>query len=214
MQRSNQLSYEPTDLRLLYFTTPCAFYPSGIRLINMFDKGVKKVIGEYFQIIFIFLIVFAIVYFFVGQLYEVVGNSMLPTFTDKEQLIAEKISVNINNIERGDIIIFKNMNENGRLLIKRIIGLPGDNLKIQDGDVYINANLLTEDYLSDDTVTNGKRILEEGPEYKIPQDSYVVMGDNREESNDSREWGYVKKENIVGRVVLVYYPLQNFRFVK
>jgi len=180
----------------------------------MFDKGVKKVIGEYFQIIFIFLIVFAIVYFFVGQLYEVVGNSMLPTFTDKEQLIAEKISVNINNIERGDIIIFKNMNENGRLLIKRIIGLPGDNLKIQDGDVFINENLLTEDYLSDDTVTNGKRILEEGPEYKIPQDSYVVMGDNREESNDSREWGYVKKENIVGRVVLVYYPLQNFRFVK
>ena len=64
------------------------------------------------------------------------------------------------------------------------------------------------------TVTKGKRILEEGPEYKIPQDSYVVMGDNREESNDSRDWGYVKKENIIGRVVLVYYPLKNFRFVK
>ena len=180
----------------------------------MFDKNVKKVIVEYFQIIFIFLIVFAIIYFFVGQLFEVVGDSMIPNFRDKEQLIAEKISININNTERGDVIIFKNINENNRLLIKRIIGLPGENIKIQDGKVYINGDELSETYLEDGTVTEGKRILGEGPEYKIPKDSYVVMGDNREESNDSREWGYVKKENIVGRVVLVYYPLQNFRFVK
>jgi len=139
---------------------------------------------------------------------------MIPNFRDKEQLIAEKISININNTERGDVIIFKNINENNRLLIKRVIGLPGENLKILDGNVYINGEKLTEDYLKEGTLTTGKRILEEGPEYKIPEDSYVVMGDNREQSNDSREWGYVKKENIVGRVVLVYYPLQNFRFVK
>jgi signal peptidase I len=180
----------------------------------MFDKNVKKVIAEYFQIIFIFLIVFAIIYFFVGQLFEVVGNSMLPTFQDKEQLVAEKISINTSNMKRGDVIIFKNINENNRLLIKRIVGLPEESIRIQDGKVFINEEELSEDYLKDDTVTIGKRVLEEGLEYKIPEDSYVVMGDNREESNDSREWGYVKKENIVGKVVLVYYPLQNFRFIK
>ena len=110
----------------------------------MFDKNIKKAVGEYFQIIFIFLVVFAIIYFFVGQLFEVVGDSMLPTFRDKEQLVAEKISVNIDNIERGDVIIFKNINENNRLLIKRIIGLPGEKIKIQDGNVYINGEKLSK----------------------------------------------------------------------
>ncbi len=180
----------------------------------MKDKKLLEVITEYFQIIFIFILVFGVVYFFVGQLFEVTGGSMLPNFHDKEQIIAEKLSVNLMNIERGDVIIFKNPHENNRLLIKRIIGLPEEKIQILEGLVYINGEKLNEDYLTPGTTTKGKRILEEGPEYKIPKDSYVVMGDNRNESNDSREWGYIKTENIVGRTVLVYYPLKNFRFIK
>lgn len=139
---------------------------------------------------------------------------MLPSFVDKEQIIAEKLSVNLSNVERGDVIIFKNPYENNRLLIKRVIGLPEEKFQILDGFVYINGERIKEDYLAPDTATKGKRLLEEGPEYKIPEDSYVVLGDNRNESNDSREWGYIKTENIVGRTVLVYYPLKNFRFIK
>ena len=180
----------------------------------MKDKKLLNVITDYFQIIFIFILVFGIIYFFVGQLFEVTGGSMLPNFHDKEQIIAEKLSVNLANIERGDVIIFKNPHENDRLLIKRIIGLPEEKIQLLDGFVYINGEKLEENYLIPGTETRGKRILEEGPEYKIPEDSYVVMGDNRNESNDSREWGYIKTENIIGRTVLVYYPLKDFRFIK
>lgn len=180
----------------------------------MKDKKLRDIISSYFQVIFIFLLVFVIIYFFVGQLFEVTGGSMLPNFQDKEQLIAEKISVSLTNLERGDVIIFKNTYENDRLLIKRIIGLPGESLQILDGSVFINGEKLNENYLPTDTYTKGKRILEEGPEYRIPKDSYVVMGDNRDESNDSREWGYVKNEDIIGRTILVCYPLKNVRFVK
>jgi signal peptidase I len=177
------------------------------------NKSVGQVIGMYFQVIFIFLIVFVILYFFLGQLYEVIGDSMYPNFYDKEQLIAEKLSAQFGNLERGDVVIFERPGNENKLLIKRIIGMPDEKILIQDGYVYINGEYLQEPYVQEDTLTEGMRIIESGFEYTIPTDSYMVMGDNREKSTDSREWGFVKSENIIGRAILVYYPLKNIRFV-
>ncbi len=177
-------------------------------------RPLLKAILESLQIIGIFSLVFLIIYLFVGQLLEVTGDSMYPNFHDKEQIIAEKMSVNVNSLKRGDIVIFKHPFEKDRLLIKRLIGLPEENLALKDGGIYINGEKLNEPYLSADVKTKGQRILEEGPEYKVPKNSYVVMGDNRTESTDSREWGYVKKELIVGKGILVYYPLNRIRFIK
>ena len=182
--------------------------------MTMSNKKIKTVIADYLLTLTIFALVFSVVYFFVGQLFEVTGESMVPNFQDKEQLLAEKISVNLSNLERGDVIIFKNPFENDRLLIKRIIGLPGEKFQISNGLVYINGEKLTENYLPEGTQTKGRRLLEEGPEYTIPANSFVVLGDNREKSTDSRDWGYVKNEMIVGRAVLVYYPIKNMRIVK
>ncbi len=175
---------------------------------------ISSVINEYLQIILIFLMVFTIVYLFIGQLFEVTGDSMFPTFKDKEQIIAEKISVNFTHLKRGDIIIFKNPYEGNKLLIKRVIALPEETFQIKETHVLINNNQLSEPYLNEDVATFGKASLKEEVEYKVPSGSYIVLGDNREQSTDSREWGYVKSENIVGKVALVYYPLKNLRIIQ
>jgi signal peptidase I len=155
-----------------------------------------------------------VVYFFLGQLYEVIGESMEPNFHDQEQLIAEKLSAKFGNLERGDVVIFKRPGEENRLLIKRIVGLPEEKVMLKDGYVYINGEYLQEPYVPEGMMTREMRILESGFEYTIPVDSYMVLGDNREQSTDSREWGFVKSENIIGRAILVYYPLKNLRFVQ
>jgi len=180
----------------------------------MRNKKIKTVITDYVLTLVIFSSVFLIIYFFVGQLFEVTGESMTPSFQDGEQLLAEKISVNFSNLKRGDVVVFKNPFENNRLLIKRIIGLPKEKFQITDGAVYINENKLQEDYLSERMYTKGGRILEENFEYTIPENSFVVLGDNREKSTDSRNWGYVKKDMIIGRAVFVYYPIKNMRIVE
>lgn len=178
------------------------------------DPNLREIIEIYLQVILIFIFVFIVVYLFVGQLFEVTGDSMLPNFKDKEQVIGEKLSVKFSNLERGDIIIFKSPKEDNRLLIKRIIGLPNEEFQIKDGYLYINGKLLTETYLKDNTLTTGLRILEDDFEYKIPIDSYIVLGDNRDQSTDSREWGYVRTDSIVARAIIVYYPLKNFRLIE
>lgn len=174
----------------------------------------SEVIKEYFQVLLIFLIVSVIVYSFVGQLFEVTGDSMLPNYHGGEQLVAEKISINMTHINRGDVVIFKNTFENGRLLIKRVIGMPEEKFQLKNGYVYINDEKLNESYLSEGTLTYGLKKIENNVEYDIPQNSYVVLGDNRDKSTDSRQWGFVEKDSIVGKAIFIYYPFKNIRLIK
>ena len=180
-------------------------------------KSVFKEIGsaliDFSEFLLIGVSVFIIVYLFVGQLLEVSGDSMYPTFKDKEQIIAEKVSINMNELSRGEIIIFKSPKEPEKLLIKRVIALPGETIMINEGSVYINGEILNEEYLVPTVQTEGGMVIREGVEYKIDQDAYVLMGDNRKQSTDSREYGAVDTELIVGRGIIVYYPFSEFRLV-
>ena len=178
----------------------------------------KKIINtllEFFELTLIGALVFVIVYIFIGQLLEVSGNSMEPTFHDKEQIVAEKLTINISNINRGDVVIFNDPTEKDKLVIKRVVGLPNEKIKIENGSIYIDGNLLEETYLSKDTYTNLKynHKLKEGEEYEIGKDSYIVLGDNRDNSRDSREWGALHRNSIIGRALLVYYPLKDIGLV-
>jgi signal peptidase I len=99
--------------------------------------------------------------------------------------------------------------------IKRVIGLPGDSVMVEDGHVYINGTLLNEStYLSSDVVTNSGAFLHEGQSVTVPSEEYIVMGDNRPHSSDSREWGFVKKDELIGKSFFVYWPPQTMRIVK
>ena len=161
--------------------------------------------------------VFVLVYIFLGQLMEVEGNSMFPTYHDKERLVVEKLSLKYKNLERGEVVIFQHPNiEQRHPLIKRVVGLPGETIRIAGGNVYINGEKLDETYIESDNPTEETTggIVEEGVGYDIDENSYFMMGDNRQNSTDSRYFGAVKKEKIIGRSLLIYYPVNRIRLAE
>ncbi len=162
-------------------------------------------------------LVFALVYVFIGQLMEVSGNSMYPTYLDQEKIVVEKVSLKFKEINRGEVVIFQHPQiKEKHLLIKRVVGLPGEVFRISGGFVYINGKKLDEPYLGPNIRTyeleNG--VIKEDVDYPIDANSYVLLGDNRIQSTDSRYFGEVSKDSIVGRSFLVYYPIQRFRLVE
>lgn len=138
---------------------------------------------------------------------QVKGQSMDPTFHDKEYILTDKLSYRFRQPKRGEVIILQSPNNKDVEYIKRIIGLPGDRIRIQGGMVYLNSEALKETYLSVDTPLYPGWFVTEGEEFEVPQNNYFVMGDNRPGSSDSREFGFVPLQNIHGKVVFRYLPI-------
>lgn len=176
-------------------------------------KKTTNIFLEFIELTIIGALTFVIVYVFLGQLLEVSGNSMEPTLHDKEQIIAEKLTINIGELKRGDIVIFNDPTEPTKLVVKRVIGLPAETIRISGGFVYINNQLLEEPYLEPNVYTNIKHnhTIKENEEYEIGPESYILLGDNREHSRDSREWGALHKTSIIGKAFMVYYPMNEFK---
>lgn len=179
----------------------------------MSKPTIIKIAMDFLEMMFIGTAVFFILYIFIAQPLLVTGNSMVPTFLDGEQILAEKISVKANGLTRGEIVVFKHPLNQDRLLIKRVIGLPNDIVLISNNKVIVNGTTLDEPYLSKNVKILGGRIIFEGVAFKVPADSYVVMGDNRNESSDSRDFGPVSKDLVVGKAFLIFYPLNHFKLV-
>lgn len=142
---------------------------------------------------------------FVAQPYVVEGSSMDPTFKDGDYLIVDQISYNFEKPERGDVIILKYPSNPKRFLIKRVIGLPGETVVIKNGKVYIRKN--GEEFrLEENYVVYGKI---DNLEFNLKDKEYFVMGDNRAGSSDSRAWGTLPEENVVGKPILRLLPLNS-----
>jgi signal peptidase I len=157
--------------------------------------------------------VFMMVYLFLFQPHRIDGSSMYPTFHDKEYILTDKISYKRVDPKRGDVIVFrapKPMNDD---FVKRIIGLPGETIMVQDGLVYINGKLLSEIYLPKDLRTKENDFLRNGVSYRIPTGYYMVFGDNRNGSSDSRQWGAIKRTSIIGRAFFRYWPLNAIKLI-
>lgn len=150
--------------------------------------------------------VFMMVYLFLFQPHKVDGNSMYPRFHNKEYILTDKVSYGRGNPQRGDVVVFHAPPPNDADFIKRIIGLPGETIVVQGGRVFINGTLLPEAYLPDGLNTSEKSFLREGVPYAIPVGYYMVFGDNRNFSSDSREWGPVSRKAIVGKAWIRYWP--------
>lgn len=164
----------------------------------------------YFAIV---LVVVGFIYNFVGQQVEVSGASMENTLHDKNHLILEKVSYHFEDPERFDIIVFTPYENNDRLYyIKRIIGLPGETVQIIDSNIYINGELLEEDYGKDPIVDGG---IAKEP-ITLGEDEYFVLGDNRNNSKDSRyaDVGNVKRDSIMGRTWIRIWPLNEIGILK
>jgi signal peptidase I len=131
--------------------------------------------------------------------------SMEPTLCKDNYVMVNKLVYMIGSPDRGDIIVFRYPPNPDEQYIKRVIGLPGDRIHISGGEVFVNDELLSEPYVSMQTKSGG--------DWVIPEDSLFVMGDNRNNSRDSRFWGMVPYENLIGKAFAVYWPPENWRMV-
>ena len=168
---------------------------------------------DFLETIVVSLAIFAVVYIFLFQPHQVDGQSMTPNFQNGEYILTDKISYRIHAPNRGDVVVFHSPQDERVDFIKRILGVPGDTIKIQSGYVYLNGTKLEEEYLNDPGAVLSGRFLRENSEVKIPAGQYFVMGDNRSHSSDSREWGLVTSGGIVGRAFFRYWPISDFGVV-
>lgn len=170
---------------------------------------------EFLETVVIALLFFAIMYIFLFQPHQVKGNSMLPNFINGEYLLTNKLVYRFKDPGRGDIVVFRAPENNQYDYIKRIIGLPGDTVKILNGNIYINNQKIDESaYLSPTIQSRPGYYLHEGKEIVIPPNSYLVFGDNRTNSSDSRDFGPIPKESIVGKAWFMYWPPAKIGLIK
>lgn len=175
-------------------------------------------LGEFFldvlEVIVFAVAIFLFVYLLILRPHKIKGASMMPNYPDGEYLLTEKVSYYAHDPERGDVIVFKPPISQEDEFIKRVIGLPGEKIKVSNGKVYINGKELNESYLSSTLFTGAGTFLEEDKELVVPEGQYLVMGDNRPHSSDGRAWGYITKKSISGKAWLVYWPTTKAGFVK
>jgi signal peptidase I len=143
---------------------------------------------------------------FIAEPRYIPSNSMLPTLHIGDRLVVEKISYRFNSPKFGDIVVFQpppKLQSRGyskdQAFIKRIIGTPGDTLKIDNGKVYLNGNILQEDYIKEPP-------SKPYPLVEVPPNQYFMMGDNRNDSNDSRYWDFLPRQNMIGKAIFRFWP--------
>lgn len=151
---------------------------------------------------------FIVIYLFIMGPNQVRGVSMEKTFQTGDYILTSRIAYKFKPIERGDVIVFKSPQNPDIEYIKRVIGLPGDIVLIKNGQVYVNDKLLSENYANTETTPSEGGIVKENEPLTIPTDYIFVMGDNRRESSDSRVFGPIKINSIVGSVFFRYFPSQ------
>ncbi len=140
---------------------------------------------------------------FLYQPVKVEGNSMQPNLEDQERIFINKFVYRLEAIAHGDVVVFRYPRDPSKSYIKRVVGVPGDRVRVAAGRVYLNGQPLREDYISGDGLD-----LRSYPEVVVPAGSYYVMGDHRPMSNDSREFGPVAERFIYGKAVFVYWPVE------
>lgn len=187
--------FQPTQ----YQPTPAA--PPDQR---QFSQPTSVVVREIIETLLLTLFIFWLVNAATGR-YRVQGHSMMPTMKEGEYLIINKLSYYLDNPERGDIIVLHYPRDRTREYIKRIIGLPGDTVEIENGRVIVNGVTLNEPYIADSPDYTGRWV--------VPEDNYFVLGDNRNNSSDSHSWAYLPRSDIVGKAWLVYWPYDEWQLV-
>jgi signal peptidase I len=192
------------------------------------SKGARRTLGcllEVVETLVLTLVIYLLIHNFIAQPFEVEQESMVPTIVEHEYILIDKISPRFSDYDRGDIVVFqppKGYEQGGVPFIKRVIGLPGDKVSLENGRVFVtpsggSAVPLSEPYVVNvdgHTAPTVPRDAEGTAEWTVPDDEYFVMGDNRPESQDSRFFGPISRNSIVGRAWLRYFPLNRLAIME
>jgi signal peptidase I len=177
-------------------------------------KKVYAFILDTLQTILLAASIFLVIYIFFFRPFQVSGESMFPTFKNREYILTNLIALRFGDPARGDVIVFKAPVDKDKDFIKRVMGVGGDIVYLKDGFVYVNGKKVDESkYLASDVRTYGGAFLKEDQPVTVPQGSFLVMGDNRPFSSDSREWGLLERKDIIGKSFFVYWPVNTMRVV-
>jgi signal peptidase I len=191
------------------------FAPGAVEYDHM--EVVKKVIEFVMEILETVTFVgslFIVIYLFFMQPHQVRGSSMDTTFRNNEYILTNKLSYRFGTPQRGDVVVFKSPENKDIDFIKRIIGVPGDKVMVKDGQVFLNDKPLTEHYIQGTTQVHEGGFLKEGQVVTVPMGHLFVMGDNRPRSSDSRTFGPIPRQDIIGKVFFRYFPSNRVGTIK
>jgi signal peptidase I len=166
--------------------------------------GGRSLLREALETILLTLIIFLALNTATGR-FQVRGSSMEPTLHDGQYLVISKLTYWVHPPERGDVIVFRPPNNPADDYIKRVVGLPGEQVEIRDGAILVEGALLEEPYIANPGSYSGT--------WKLEDKEHFVLGDNRNNSSDSHSWGVLPQENIVGRAWLCYWPPEEWGLV-
>ncbi len=200
-----ELQLEEAQTEHLPSTDSEYHHPSdGERVSLVRAFGGRSLLREALETILLTLIIFLVLNTATGR-FQVRGSSMEPTLHDGQYLIIGKLTYWVHPPERGDVIVFHPPNNPADDYIKRVVGLPGEQIEIRDGAVWVDGVLLEESYVASPGFYSGAWSLGDG--------EYFVLGDNRNNSSDSHSWGVFPQENIVGKAWLCYWPPEEWGLV-
>ncbi|BCX03306.1 MAG: hypothetical protein KatS3mg053_1244 [Candidatus Roseilinea sp.] len=204
------MDWWPSTIARMNETAPISSAPEASVLPTQ-PKGStsRAMLREIAETVALFVIVFTIARFAIGN-YSILGQSMEPNYHEDQRLLVDKISPHLLGYNRGDIIIVHSPIQNIEL-IKRLIGKPGDVIELRDNRVYVNGEPLHEPYLPPNANSGPTR---GDMKWTLGEDEYFIMGDNRSFSQDSRAFGPVTSDKIVGRALLLYWPLSDLHIVQ
>ena len=173
-------------------------------------KTVKEEIIEWLKSLVVAFILAMIIRTFFFQAFKIPSSSMYPTLKIGDHLIANKLIYRFRQPERGDVIIFRFPDGSHRDFVKRLIGLPGEKVRIDGGKIYINEQVVTDSEVAGRYYFNTEHM----PEVIVPADDFFVLGDNSGNSFDSRYWGYVPRKDLIGTGLFIYWPPQRIRVIR
>lgn len=194
---------EPSEPKLDASANPPDLEPEAP--VSLFSR-ILSFVGELLHVVIISLAVIVPIRYFLIQPFYVKGASMEPNFYDHEYLIIDELSYRIHEPQRGDIVVFRYPNDPKQFFIKRIVGLPWDTVRVSDGRVAVNGQDLDESAYLHGVRTAGEKEVTLGPA------EYFLMGDNRASSLDSRIFGPVSRQFVVGRVWFRGWPPEKIKF--
>lgn len=190
------------------------------------DKYKKAVIREWVESIVVAFILAMVIRTFVVQAFKIPTGSMRPTLLEGDRILVNKFIYGaripltdarapaVRQPKRGDIIVFLYPQSPTKYYIKRLIAVGGETAQIKDGSIYVNGRLCDEPDFQKRFYYNRGSFGEEGKEITVPPESYFVLGDNSASSMDSRYWGFVPKRFLIGKAMVIFWPLNRIRIIK
>ncbi|OQX53746.1 MAG: signal peptidase I [Candidatus Omnitrophica bacterium 4484_213] len=178
------------------------------------NPNLKQTIREYGESILIAFVLAMFIRTFFVQAFKIPTGSMRPTLIEGDRILVNKLIYRFKEPRRGDIIVFRYPLNPKRDFIKRLIGLEGETVEINNGNIFINGEPTDNEILRKFYYYNYGKYGKEGVGVKVPERSFFVLGDNSAVSRDSRYWGFVWRRNLLGKAFLIYWPPKRFRILR